>query len=175
MTTEGQCEVHKEQKLSLFCEACKSLLCPDCKPEHDTKHSVFTLQDLGEKLIQQLSKEDDTALYQEICKMDEELTGEVRKLKGWFDELERKTVEAVHQCMNDIMNEVLEQTNEKLGKKRQQMEEALKTSAETKENAIAELKDLLMNEQYLGIFKYKDLYYQCLEKEKLFTTTAGSK
>ena len=175
MEAEGPCEKHPEQKLSLFCEACKSLLCSDCKTGHDNKHTIFTLKDLGDKLIQLLSKEDDTALYQEICKMEEELNGEVSKLKRWFDEIERKVVEGVRQCMSDIMNEVLEQTNEKLGKKRAQMEEALKMNAETRETIISELRDLSISEQYKGVMKYKDMYYQCLEKEKLFTTTASSK
>ncbi len=169
------CEKHKGASQTQFCETCKVALCLDCKNEHDPAHTVYHLQDLGQKLIMQLNKEDDITLYKEICKLDDELNTEVHKLRSWFENIEKKVVNVVHQCMNDVMNEVLEQTNVKLNKKRQQMEDALKLSTEEKEKIQEEIKDLVAQEKFSDIFKYKDLYYQMQDKQRLFMTTASSK
>jgi len=172
---EGECEKHKGSQKQYFCETCKAAICQECKTEHDPTHNVYQLQELGSKLIMQLSKEDDVVLYQEICKLDEELNGEVTKLKIWFENMEKKVVEVVRDCMNEVMNEVLEQTNIKLSKKKTQMEQTLKMSADEREKIQEEIKDLVTQERYLDIYKYKDLYFQMLEKQKLFMSTASSK
>jgi hypothetical protein len=136
---------------------------------------VFNLQELGNKLIMQLTKEDDVVLYQEICKLDDELSKEVNNLKTWFGNIEKKVTDVVHQCMNDVMNEVLEQTNVKLNKKRKQMEEALKLTTEEKEKIQEEVKDLICQEQFAALSKFKEVYFKMMDKQKLFTSTASSK
>ena len=172
---EGGCEKHKCALMAFLCETCKINLCADCKNEHDQAHAICTLQDLSQKLMLQLSKEDDVVLYQEICKLDKELNTEVNKLKNWFGNIEKRVVEVIHECMNEVMNEVLEQTNVKLGKKKQQLEESLKMTAEEREKVQEQIKDIVMDEKYSELAKYKDLYFQTLEKQKLFLSTASSK
>lgn len=175
MASAGICDKHKDQQQTHMCEICKVAICLDCKTEHDPKHTIYHLQELGQKLILQLNKEDDTLLYQEICKLDDELGSEVNKLKMWFKNIEEKVVGVVHQCMNDVMNEVLEQTNIKLSKKRKQMEDLLKMSSEEKEKIQEDIKELISSEKYLDIYRYRETYFQMLEKQKLFVSTASSK
>ena len=50
-----------------------------------------------------LNKEDDVVLYQEICKLDDQLNIEVKKLQTWFENIEKRVMEAVHDCANEIM------------------------------------------------------------------------
>lgn len=171
----SECEKHKGSLQTQFCETCKVALCLDCKNEHDPGHTVYHIQDLAQKLIMQLSKEDDVVLYQEVRGLDEELSGEVKKLRSWFENMEKKVVDVIHQSMSDVMNEVLEQTNVKLNKKRKQMEEALKVGSEEKERIQEEIKDLVAQEKFADILKYKDMYYQTLNKQKLFLKAASSK
>lgn len=86
---EEECEKHKGHQLNKFCESCKTLICENCKPEHVPKHVVYTLEEFGQKLIQQLCKEKDAALFEEICKLDAELSSEVKKLKTWFENIQK--------------------------------------------------------------------------------------
>jgi len=172
---EVLCTKHNNTPKTFLCETCKITICQDCKTEHDQTHSICSLQDLSQKLMLQLSKEDDVGLYKEICKLDDELNGEVDKLKKWFETIEKKVVDVIHECMNEVMNEVLEQTNVKLGKKKKQMEEALKLTAEEREKIQDEIKDIVMDEKYENLAKYKDLYFQIVDKQKLFMSTASSK
>ena len=146
----NECEKHKGVQLTQMCETCRNTICETCKTEHDPNHNVFNLQELGNKLIMQLSKEDDLVLYQEICKLDDELAKEVNNLKTWFGNIEKKVTDVVHQCMNDVMNEVLEQTNVKLCKKRKQMEEALNLTTEDKDRSKKKLKTLLVKNNLLA-------------------------
>lgn len=172
---EEECEKHKGHQLNKFCESCKTLICENCKPEHVPKHVVYTLEEFGQKLIQQLCKEKDAALFEEICKLDAELSSEVKKLKTWFENIQKKVIESIHQCMNEVMNEVLEQTNEKLRQKKVQMEEIMKAGNEEKEKVVAEIKDLIAGSKFSEIYKYKDLYFQCIENNRFIASMASSK
>ncbi len=165
----------KKDATPFFCETCKSSIPASAREEHDPKHTVYPVAELGQKLIAMLSKEDDLALLSEIRKLDEELVSEVKKLKGWFDNIETKVLAAVRQCMGEVVNEVLEQTNEKLGKKRTQMEETLKVCSEGREAVIDALKDAVTAGKPDEILKHVDLFYKCAEKERLFAAIGGSK
>lgn len=175
MTSAGECEKHKGSQQTQLCETCKTAFCLDCKAEHDPKHVVYHIQELGQKLILQLSKEDDSALYQEINKLSDDLNGEVAKIKNWFQTTEKKVIDVVHQCLNDVMSEVLEKTYEELNEEKKKMQDALKLTTEEREKIQDEIKTLIMDEKYADIFKYKDIYFQFLSRRNLFENAAAKK
>jgi hypothetical protein len=169
------CGTHKETKAGALCETCKTLLCAECKTSHDVTHLVLNLQELGQKLVEQLGKPDDRVLFQEIEKLDDELEREVGRLRNWFAETEKQAIEALHTCMTEMLKDVVDETRLALSKKRKQLQEALNIPAEERAKTSEEVKALIADGHDDMIAKYSPIYLQCMSKQRLFMKAASAK
>ena len=172
---EGQCEKHPGTENDHLCETCKVLMCQTCKDEHDQSHVVTSLQDLSQKLMMYLNKEDNQSLYQDICKLDDDLNIKLTQTEKWFENIEKRIIEIVHECKAEVMQEITAKSNMKLNEIRKKMEEAPKMTTEERDKIQEEIKDIVMDEKYSMLSKYKDLYIKIQEKDELYMNTANSK
>ena len=68
-----------------------------------------------------------------------------------------------------------EESNVKLKETRANMEKSVKLTVEEREKVQEEIKDIVMDEKYHLLGKYKDLYLQLQDKDELYMSTASSK
>lgn len=172
---ETGCDVHKDRPTDFLCETCKKLLCKECRVEHSKNHTVSSVEEVGRNMLHLLDNEADAVLYKEICKLDDQLKEDVMKLRNWFESIKEKVADVIQDCTDAVMNEVLEQTNEKLALKKDQLQKALNQLVVERDQYLSQLQDVLNAEQYQSFARYKELYFQLLEKERLFKSIASAK
>jgi len=172
---EGECDKH-EGKLQLYlCETCQITMCEECKNEHDVIHDITSLQDINQKFMMYLDKEDDKELYEAICKLDDSLNLEVERLQKWLDKVQEKVGETIENYKKEVMNEVRDQSNVKIGQIREGMQNALKMSSEEKEEMQDKIKNIVMEEKFHLLGSHKNLYFKLQEKDELYRETANVK
>jgi hypothetical protein len=172
---EGECNKHPDNQQLLLCETCKTTMCEECKKEHNELHDVTSLQDISQKFMRYLDKEEDKELYEVICKLDDSLNLEVERLQKWLDGVQGRVGETVEDYKKEVMNEVRDQSNVKIGQIREDMENALKMSSEEREKTQEEIKDIVIDEKFHLLGKFKDLYFKLQEKYELYKETANAK
>ena len=172
---DTNCDKHPSSPIDFFCETCKWSLCKECKAEHNKNHTMTSVEEVGQNMLNYLNKETDVTLYKQISTLNDQLKAKVTNIRNWFENIKEKVTDIIQDCTDAIMNEVVEQTNEKLEQKKEQLEKALDQLAIDRKKYQAELQDILDSKQYQSFAKYKTLYFQLLEKEHLFKSIACSK
>ena len=172
---EGKCDKHEENLQTLLCETCKITMCEECKKEHNEVHEITSLQDINQKFMMYLNKEEDKELYETICKLDNSLNLEVERLQKWIDKVQEKVGETIENYKKEVTNEVRDQSNVKIGQIREGMQNALKMSPEEREGIQEDIKNIVMDETFHLLGKHKNLYFKLQEKDELYRETVNVK